>query len=51
MYYEGVRFNVISVIMRGCVGVKYPGKMHYVTLEWPLVLVLVLVGLEAIVSA
>ena len=30
--YEGVRFNVISV-MRG--GVKFPGKKHYVTLEWP----------------
>ena len=33
--YEGVRFNVISVT-RGWVGVKFPGKKHYVTLEWPL---------------
>ena len=33
--YEGVRFNVISV-MRGWVGVKFPGKKRYVTLEWPL---------------
>ena len=27
--------NVISVT-RGWVGVKFPGKKHYVTLEWPL---------------
>ena len=32
---EGVRFNVIS-IMRGCMGVKFPGKKRYVTHEWPL---------------
>ena len=32
-HYEGVRFNVIS-ITRG-VGVKFPGKKRYVTLEWP----------------
>ena len=32
--YEGVQFNVISVT-RGWVGVKFPGKKRYVTLEWP----------------
>ena len=32
---EGVRFNVIS-ITRGWVGVQFPGKKRYVTLEWPL---------------
>ena len=32
--YEGVRFNVISVTM-GWVGVKFPEKQRYVTLEWP----------------
>ena len=32
--YEGVRFNVISVT-RGWVGVQFPEKKHYVTLEWP----------------
>ena len=32
--YEGVRFNVISV-KRGWVGVQFPGKKRYVTLEWP----------------
>ena len=32
--YEGVRFNVISV-MRGWVGVQFPGKKCYLTLEWP----------------
>ena len=32
---EGVRFNVIRVT-RGWVGVKFPGKKRYVTLEWPL---------------
>ena len=32
--YEGVRFNVIGV-MRGWMGVQFPGKRHYVTLEWP----------------
>ena len=31
--YDGVRFKMI-VITRG-VGVKYPEKKHYVTLEWP----------------
>ena len=30
-----IRFNVIS-ITRGLVGVKFPGKKRYVTLEWPL---------------
>ena len=34
-HYEGVRFNVISVT-RGWVGVHFPGKKRYVTLEWPL---------------
>ena len=33
--YEGVRFNVIS-ITRGWVGVQFPGKKRYITLEWPL---------------
>ena len=33
--YDSVRFNVIS-ITRGWVGVKFPGKKRYVTLEWPL---------------
>ena len=32
--YEGVRFNVINVT-RGMVGVKFPGKKHVITLEWP----------------
>ena len=32
--YEGLSFNVISVT-RGWVGVKFPGKKCYVTLEWP----------------
>ena len=32
--YEGVRFNVIS-FTKGWVEVKFPGKKHYVTLEWP----------------
>ena len=32
--YEGVRFNVISVT-RGWVGIQFPGKKCYVTLEWP----------------
>ena len=31
--YEGVWFNIISVIMRGWVGVKFPRKKHYATLE------------------
>ena len=43
-HYEGVSFNVISVT-RGWVGVQFPGKNRYVTLEWPLVLYLFL-GLE-----
>ena len=34
--YEGVIFNVISVT-RGWVGVQFPGKKRYVTLEWPLI--------------
>ena len=33
--YEGVRFNIISVT-RGWVGVRFPEKKRYVTLEWPL---------------
>ena len=33
--YEGVRYNVISVT-RGWVGVQFPWKNRYVTLEWPL---------------
>ena len=33
--YDGVRFNVISVT-RGWLGVPFPEKKHYVTLEWPL---------------
>ena len=32
--YEGVRFDVNSVT-RGWVGVQFPGKKRYVTLEWP----------------
>ena len=32
---RGLRFNVISVT-RGWVGVQFPEKKHYVTLEWPL---------------
>ena len=32
---EVVRFNVIRVT-RVWVGVKFPGKKRYVTLEWPL---------------
>ena len=34
-HYECVRFNVISVT-RGWVGVQFPEKKRYVTLEWPL---------------
>ena len=37
-HYEGVRYNVISVT-RGWVGVKFPGKKCYLTLEWPLCLI------------
>ena len=33
--YEGVRFDVIGVT-RGWVGVRFPGKKCYITLEWPL---------------
>ena len=33
--FEGVRINVISVT-RGWVGVQFPGKKRYITLEWPL---------------
>ena len=33
--YEGVQFNIISVTS-GWLGVKFPGKRCYVTLEWPL---------------
>ena len=33
--YNGERFNVISVT-RGWVGVQFPEKKHYVTLEQPL---------------
>ena len=33
--YEGVRFNIISVTRRW-VGVQFPGKKRYITLEWPL---------------
>ena len=32
--YECVRFNVIGVT-RGWVGVQFPEKKRYVTLEWP----------------
>ena len=32
---QGVRFNVICVT-RGWVGVQFPQKKRYVTLEWPL---------------
>ena len=32
--YEDVRFNVIRVT-RGWVGVEFPEKKRYVTLEWP----------------
>ena len=31
-HYEGVRFNVISVMRRW---VQFPEKKRYVTLEWP----------------
>ena len=31
--YEGVKFNVICVT-RGWVGVQFPHKKRYVTLEW-----------------
>ena len=34
--YEGVTFNAISVT-RGWVGVQFPGKKRYVTLERPLI--------------
>ena len=35
MRYEGVPFNVISIMMGG-VGVKFLGKKRYVIFEWPL---------------
>ena len=35
--YKGVKFNIISVT-RGWMGVKFPVKKRYVTLEWPLTL-------------
>ena len=34
--YEGVRFNVIT-IARGWVGVEFPEKNRYVTLDWPII--------------
>ena len=34
--YKGVTFNAISVT-RGLVGVQFPGKKRYITLEWPLI--------------
>ena len=33
-HYEGLRFNVISITM-GWVGVQFPEKQRYITLEWP----------------
>ena len=34
--YEGVMFNVINIsVTRGWVGVQFPAKQRYVTLEWP----------------
>ena len=33
---RAVLFNIISVT-RGWVGVEFPGKKRYVTLEWPLI--------------
>ena len=33
--YEGVRLNII-IVTRGWVGVEFPGKKHYVTLQRPL---------------
>ena len=33
--YEDVRYNIISV-MKGWVAVQFPGEKCYVTLEWPL---------------
>ena len=38
--YEDLRFNVISVT-RGWVGVKFPEKKRYATIEWPLILTLI----------
>ena len=32
-HYEGVRFNVIR-ITRGWMGVNFPGKKRYITVEW-----------------
>ena len=42
--YEGVMFNVISVT-RGWVGVQFPEKYRYVTLEWPLTARFGIIGL------
>ena len=36
-HYEDIQFNVISVT-RGWVGVEFPEKKRYVTLEWPICL-------------
>ena len=36
--YKGVTFNVIC-ITRGWVGVQFPEKKRYVTLEWPLIVI------------
>ena len=33
--YKCVRFNIS--VTRGWVGVQFPGKKHYITLEWPLI--------------
>ena len=41
MGYEHAWFNVISVT-RGWVGVKFPEKKHYVTLEWAYVRIAVI---------
>ena len=35
-HYEGVRFNIISVMMGVC-GCHVSRKKHYATLEWPLI--------------
>ena len=40
--YEGVRFNVINVT-RGWVGVNFPRKKRYITLEWSLLAVFTLI--------
>ena len=43
--YEGVMLDVISVT-RGWRGVQVPGKWHYVTLEWPLMCIVILCMLQ-----